>query len=104
VCLQALADILIAAEADKVLLSPSSSYSGMIMLFAKTEQLMLVTDRKDMGQAGTDADPHKEFTPVAKHCYRFMSRCGFMPRCVSSARGLFVHGGCVLCVHPHRHM
>ena len=78
--LQALADILIAAEADKILLSPSSSYSGMIMLFAQTDQLMLVTDRKDVGQAGTDADPHKEFTPVAKHCHRFMSRCASSPR------------------------
>lgn len=34
-----MADILIAAEAEKIMLSPSSSYSGMISLFAKTDQV-----------------------------------------------------------------
>ena len=41
---QALVDILIASESDQLFLSPFSSYSSIIALYARTPHTYLVTD------------------------------------------------------------
>ena len=66
---QALVDILIASESDQLFLSPFSSYSSIIALYAHTPHTYVVTD-----YVMPEQDPHRTLTRVGKHCCRFMSK------------------------------
>jgi hypothetical protein len=66
---QALIDILIASEGSHIFLTPFSSYSRMIALYAKTPHTYMVSD-----YGVPEQDPHRTLTPIMKHCYRFISK------------------------------
>ncbi len=63
---QALVDILVASESDALFLSPHSSYSRVVSLYAQTPHAYLVTDH-----VKPERDPHRILTEVGRHCYRF---------------------------------
>lgn len=66
---QALIDVLIASESDQLFLSPFSSYSRIIALYARTPYTYVVTD-----YVMPEQDPHRTLTQIGKHCYRFLSK------------------------------
>jgi hypothetical protein len=65
----ALLDILIAADVDALFLTPHSSYSRMISVFAKTPHVYMVTDHGIPEQ-----DPHATLTKIQDYCYRYLSK------------------------------
>jgi hypothetical protein len=63
---QALVDILIASEGNRIFLTPHSSFSKVISLYAKTPHVYMVSDFGIPEQ-----DPHRVFTNISRNCFRF---------------------------------
>jgi len=65
----ALIDLLTASLGDFLFVSPFSSFSRMIMLYAETPNVYLVTD-----DIMPETDPHFKKEEIEKFCYRFYSK------------------------------
>mmetsp|Transcript_27257 Transcript_27257/g.85821 ORF Transcript_27257/g.85821 Transcript_27257/m.85821 type:complete len:545 (-) Transcript_27257:210-1844(-) len=72
----ALIDVLVASYGDHIFLSPFSSFSRMIMLYAPSRNVYLVTDN-----VMPERDPHFKLEAMdgIEHCYKFYSKepCGW---------------------------
>jgi hypothetical protein len=66
---QALVDILVTSESDQLFLTPHSSFSRVIAMYARTPRVYMVSD-----YGIPEQDPHRTFTPIAKLCYRFLRK------------------------------
>jgi len=66
---QALTDILIASSCDKIFLSPFSSFSRMIGLYARSPYTHVVTDF-----VMPEEDTHRTMTQIQPFCYRYLRK------------------------------
>ena len=62
----ALAEILIASSSDRLFLSPFSSFSRVIGMYASTPHVYMVSD-----YGVPEQDTHRTFTNIVDHCYRY---------------------------------
>ena len=68
---QALVEILIVSSSDRIFLTPFSSFSRIIAMYARSPHVYLVTDG-----VMPEEDTHRRFTEIVdvKHCYRYMKK------------------------------
>lgn len=66
---QALAEILIVSSSDRIFLTPFSSFSRVISMYAKTPHVYLVTDN-----IMPEQDTHRTLTKIRHHCYRYIKK------------------------------
>ena len=65
----ALAEILIASSSDRLFLTPFSSFSRIIAMYASTPHVYMVSD-----YGIPEQDTHRTFTNIIDHCYRYNRR------------------------------
>jgi hypothetical protein len=66
---QALTEILIASSCDSIFLTPFSSFSRMISLYARTPYTYLVTDF-----VMPEKDTHRTLTKIQENCFRYLRK------------------------------